>query len=75
MEAGGIRTIVIVAAALITGCKSHAVKPIASVEEGVRLIESFKGAPQDFQLAVPDGMLDPVGFNMAIITDHAMNGI
>ena len=26
-------------------------KPIASVEEGVRLVQSFKGKPQDFVLA------------------------
>ena len=47
-------------------------KPIASVEEGVRLIESFKGLPQEFQLAVPDTMLDDVGINMAVITDHVL---
>jgi len=47
-------------------------KSITSVEEGVRLIESFKGLPQEFQLAVPDAMLDDVGINMAIITDHVL---
>ena len=59
-------------AALMSGCESHDMKPITSVEEGVRLIESFHGSPQEFQLAVPDTMLDSVGINMAIITDRVL---
>ena len=47
-------------------------KPIASVEEGVGLVNSFKGKAEEFILAVPDSMLDPVGFNMAIITDRIL---
>lgn len=62
----------IFAAALVSGCESHDMKPIASVEEGVRLVESFQGSPQDFQLAVPDTILDPVGINMAVITNQVL---
>ena len=47
-------------------------KPIGSIDEGVRLVDSFQGKPQDFQLAVPDSLLDPVGINMAIITDRVL---
>jgi hypothetical protein len=47
-------------------------KPVAPVEEGVRLIESFQGSPQDFQLAVPETLLDSLGINMAIITDKVL---
>ena len=46
--------------------------PIESVDEGVRLVDSFAGPPQEFQLAVPDSLLDPVGVNMAIITDRVL---
>ena len=45
---------------------------IASVEEGLQLINSFPGRAEDFQLLVPEALLDPVGMNMAIITDCAL---
>lgn len=46
--------------------------PIASVEEGVRLVDSFEGKAEEFVLAVPDSLLDPIGLNMAIITDRIL---
>jgi hypothetical protein len=46
--------------------------PIESVDEGAHLADSFAGPPEEFQLAVPDSLLDPVGVNMAIITDHVL---
>ena len=67
LEAGKQRAL-----ADVRGTWGDVMKPIASVEEGVRLIESFKGLPQEFQLAVPDTMLDDVGINMAVITDHVL---
>jgi hypothetical protein len=45
---------------------------IASVEEGVRLVDSFKGKAEEFVLAVPDSLLDPVGLNLAVITDRVL---
>ena len=47
-------------------------KPIVTVDEGVRLVESFKGRPQEFALAVSDSLLDPVGIDMSILTDCAL---
>ena len=47
-------------------------KPIESVQEGIALVDGFTGTPQEFQLAVPDSLLDPVGFNMALITDRVL---
>jgi hypothetical protein len=44
-------------------------KPIATVEEAQRVIQSYRGKPEDFRLPIADGLLDPVGINMAIITD------
>ena len=40
-------------------------KPISSVEEGISLIDSFKGKAEELVLAVFDSLLDPVGLNMA----------
>jgi hypothetical protein len=42
---------------------------ISSIDEGVRLIESFEGRPEQFVLHIPETLLDSVGMNMAIITD------
>ena len=47
-------------------------KPIASIDEGIRLVDSFVGEPEDFQLAVPDSLRDPAGVAMAIITDRVL---
>jgi len=58
--------------ALLTGCTDQTMKPIASVEEGFRLVDSFKGEAQDFELAVPESLMDPVGINMSLITDRAL---
>jgi hypothetical protein len=52
--------------------ESAGVKPIASIEEGMRLADSFQGRPEDFHLIVPDALHDLVGMNMALITDRVL---
>jgi hypothetical protein len=42
---------------------------ITTVDEAKLNIESFAGAPEDFVLPISDEMQDPIGVNMAIITD------
>ena len=44
-------------------------KAVTTIEEARRLIESFTGKPEDFELPVAHALLDQVGVNMAIITD------
>ena len=44
-------------------------KPITTVEEARKVIRSFQGRPEDFRLPIAEGLLDPVGINMAIIAD------
>jgi len=44
-------------------------KPITTVDEAKLSIKSFAGAPENFVLPISDEMQDPVGVNMAIITD------
>lgn len=44
-------------------------KPVTTVEEARRLIDSFKGKPEDFELPISNELLDPLGINMALITD------
>ena len=47
-------------------------QPIASEQEGIQLVDSFVGNPENFELAVPKTLLDQVGINMAIITDRVL---
>lgn len=49
--------------------KVDGMQPITTVAEAVTRIESYKGAGKDFLLPVADSLQDPVGMNMAIITD------
>ena len=43
------------------------VKPVASVQEALELIDQFQGEAEDFQLAIPDALNDAIGINMAIV--------
>jgi hypothetical protein len=47
-------------------------KLIGSVQEGLERIDGFVGNPDAFELAVPETLLDPVGINMAILTDRVL---
>ena len=48
------------------------VTPAEAVEDAISIIESYEGAAEDFELPVADSLLDPVGMNMAIITDRIL---
>jgi len=47
-------------------------EPISTIEEVKHCIESFEGRPEDFKLPISDQLQDPVGLNMAIITDSIL---
>jgi hypothetical protein len=47
-------------------------KPIDTVQDALRLLDSFNGAPEDFELAVSDRLHDPVGVNIAMVTDRIL---
>ncbi len=47
-------------------------KPITTVQEAQRAIESYQGRPEDFRLPIAERLLDPVGINMAVITDGVL---
>ena len=44
-------------------------EPINRIEQAKLFIESFEGEPEEFQLPISDELQDPIGMNMAIITD------
>jgi hypothetical protein len=43
--------------------------PINNVADAEKRIHAHAGAPEEFTLPISNGLLDPVGINMAIITD------
>jgi len=47
-------------------------EPVKSVQEALTLIELFEGDAADFQLAIPEDLLDAVGINLALITDRIL---
>ena len=46
--------------------------PVTTIAEAIRVVEEYQGAASDFQLPIADSLLDPVGMNMAIITDYIL---
>jgi len=47
-------------------------KPITNINEAVKYIELFKDKPEKFMLAISDTLQDPIGINMALITDSIL---
>ena len=47
-------------------------KPVRTVEEAKKLIESFSGRAEEFELPIADELQDSVGIHMAIITDYIL---
>jgi len=47
--------------------------PVKTVDEAITFVENYKGPAENFELAVADSLLDPVGINMAIITDKVLS--
>ncbi|MBC3908745.1 hypothetical protein [Undibacterium umbellatum] len=46
--------------------------PTRTVDEALALVAAFDGSPKDFMLAVHQSLLDPIGINMALITDRIL---
>jgi len=47
-------------------------EPISTIEEATQYIESFEGRPEEFKILISDHLQDPIGINMAIITDSIL---
>ena len=47
-------------------------KPVTTVRAARNLIEAHKGRPEDFQLPIAEELLDPMGMNMAMITESIL---
>jgi hypothetical protein len=48
------------------------VLPFSDVRLAMAAVDSFTGDPEDFVLAVSECLLDPMGVNMALITDRVL---
>lgn len=48
------------------------VESITTLDEAIRLIDAYEGAPQEFLLPIADSLNDSFGVNMALITDKIL---
>ena len=44
--------------------------PFNDVDEASKYVDEFKGRPEELELAISDELQDPIGINMALITDR-----
>jgi len=49
------------------------ITPVRSLQEALRQVEEFQGEPSQFVLAFPDDLDDPIGINMAVLTDKILD--
>ncbi len=47
--------------------------PHTNIESAREAINSYNGAPKEFLLSISDELNDPMGMNMAILTDVALS--
>ncbi len=48
-------------------------KPIETVDEALKIIDSYDELPKELTLPVSDSFQDPAGANMAIIVDRILS--
>jgi hypothetical protein len=46
--------------------------PVTSVDEARRLIQAYEGDAEDFLLPSADELQDPIGINLALVTDSIL---
>lgn len=46
--------------------------PIHTVAEALARVDAFAGSADDFLLPIHESLLDPLGINMALITDRIL---
>ena len=46
--------------------------PFNDVDEVLKYVDEFQGRAEDLQLAISDELQDPIGINMALITDKIL---
>ena len=47
-------------------------KPFSTTDDALKAVDNHAGDPADFELPISDALLDPVGINMAVITDRIL---
>lgn len=46
--------------------------PFTNVDEATKYVDEFEGKPEELELAISDELQDPIGMNMALITDRIL---
>ena len=48
-------------------------KPFEDAKDAADYVDRFEGKAADLRLPISDGLLDPLGINMALITDKILD--
>ena len=48
-------------------------KSISNIDDAVQAIEAYEGDAEQFELPIADELNDPMGINMAVITDAILS--
>ena len=46
--------------------------PFKDVDEVLKYVDEFQGEAEELELAISDALQDPIGINMALITDRIL---
>ena len=46
--------------------------PFTNVDDATKYVDEFKGKPEELELAISDELQDPLGINIALITDRIL---
>ena len=46
--------------------------PFNDIDEVLKYVDKFQGRPEELELAISDALQDPIGINMALITDKIL---
>jgi hypothetical protein len=46
--------------------------PFNDIDEVLKYVDEFQGRPEELELAISDALQDPIGMNMALITDKIL---
>ncbi len=58
--------------AALNAIKMLKITPFNDVDEALKYVDEFKGKPEELELAISDELQDPIGMNIALITDRIL---
>ena len=64
-----MKKLIALVSGIFVSSQAMATEPFKEVEAAVEYVRSFAGVAEELKLSISDELNDPVGMNMAIVTD------